>query len=235
MKFPRNKPAVTILSVLYRIYKFYPFNNKRKIKKLLNREWIYKRLAFEESFRIYNPAEHPFYLNARDFIQPFISSGMEILDIGCKHGHIANLLSKNEVNITGIDYDENAIKIARMNYSSTNIHFIHKEAIEYIYQINKKFDLIILSNFLEHLDDPKSFLSKIHPLSNLVYIDLPDLDASFMNVFRKKFDAPFLYEDNDHIFEFTREELMDMVYETGYKIIASSYKFGFQKYMIKSF
>ncbi|MFH2142221.1 MAG: class I SAM-dependent methyltransferase [Bacteroidota bacterium] len=234
MKFSRKKNPVLILSLLYRMYKYYPFSNKRKIKRLLTREWIYKRLAFEESFKMYNPAEHPFYLNAREFIQPFISSGMEILDIGCKHGHILNFIAKNDVIITGIDHDENAINIAKKKYSIPNLHFIHRDAIDHFNQSEKKYDLIILSNFLEHLDDPEEFLSKLHPFSKLIYIDLPDFDASYLNVFRKNFNASLIYEDNDHIFEFTREELIKILHETGYEIITSSYKFGFQKYIIKS-
>lgn len=215
------------------MYKYYPFGKRRKLKILLRRECIFRHIAFEESFKLYNSNNHPFFLESYNFFKACIVPGMKVLDVGCKHGHISSLIAANKVNVTGIDHDEEAIATAKKKYPITNLKFVHEEANNFLNSSCEKYDLIILSNILEHMDSPADFLIKLRPFASLIYIDLPDFEASYLNFFRQDLNDSLIYEDNDHIYEFSRKEFTDIINETGYIVEHSLYKYGFQKYIIR--
>src|SRR4030042_5466049 len=80
-----------------------------------------------------------------------------VLDIGCGRGELALWLVKHGANyVDGIDYSENAIKLAnkiknKQNRKiANNINFIKLDATD-IDQLNKKYDLVIMTEVYEHL------------------------------------------------------------------------------------
>ncbi|MBT3407297.1 class I SAM-dependent methyltransferase [Candidatus Woesearchaeota archaeon] len=78
-------------------------------------------------------------------LKPF--RGQSILDLGCGDGRMCYELKDENLDLLGIDLEENAILFARA--FSPNVKF----KIEDIYKmkLNKKFDAIILLDVLEHL------------------------------------------------------------------------------------
>ena len=85
----------------------------------------------------------------------------EILDLGCGGGLVSESLAKLGALVTGVDFVKENINIANDHASKNNLN------INYIYQnieklkIKKKFDVIIMFEILEHLDDWKVFIMKI--------------------------------------------------------------------------
>jgi len=70
----------------------------------------------------------------------------EILDIGCGTGTIGFYIGSLVKTFTGIDPNENSIKIANKNKINFNKNLIFKVGIfEYI-PVNKKFDIVIANN-----------------------------------------------------------------------------------------
>ena len=89
---------------------------------------------------------------------------LEVLDVGCGGGLVSESLCRLGSNVTGIDFVEKNIEIAKEHSlkRKLNINYIHGD-IEKI-KINKKFDLIIMFEILEHLNNWKLFLSFIKRL-----------------------------------------------------------------------
>ena len=86
---------------------------------------------------------------------------IDILDVGCGGGLISESLARLGADVTGIDFVEDNIVIAK-NHSlmkGLRVNYIHGD-VEKI-NIIKNFDLIIIFELLEHLDDWKSFILKI--------------------------------------------------------------------------
>ena len=73
-------------------------------------------------------------------------------------------------NVLGIDYDELAIKNAKQNYKAKNIEFIFGDVIEYLNKSNKKYDVLMLSHILEHLEKPEKFLNQFTSRFKYIYI-----------------------------------------------------------------
>ncbi len=86
---------------------------------------------------------------------------LEILDVGCGGGLICEPLSRLGAKVTGIDYVPDNIKIANTHSKKKRlkINYICDD-IENI-KFNKKFDLIIIFEVLEHLDNWEYFILKI--------------------------------------------------------------------------
>lgn len=81
-----------------------------------------------------------------------------ILDVGCGTGYFAHLVSKYKCTIKGIDFSEEAIKIAKTNYKKTNLSF-EKIDIQNEDKKLEKFDIITSLGTLEHMDNPLEILS----------------------------------------------------------------------------
>lgn len=202
-----------------------------KMKLFLNLEWIFDRLAHEQSFTNYNRDEHPIFIAAKNFILKHVNPQQTVLDLGSNHGTITNFIAEKAKEVIGIDYNEALVKDAQKRYSKANMQFIYKEAYEYL-QTNpdKKFDVLILSHILEHLDNPEDFLIKFKNRFEFIYIELPDFEKTYLNAYRKELKLYLNYTDDDHISEFDRDEMLALLHKCNLKVIESEYRYGIQRY-----
>ena len=86
---------------------------------------------------------------------------LEILDLGCGGGLVCESLAKLGCNVTGIDFVENNIKAAKLHASQNNLKInYYTQDIDGL-SLKKKYDLIILFEVLEHIDNWDKTLLKI--------------------------------------------------------------------------
>jgi len=94
-------------------------------------------------------------------------SNKKVLDIGCGSGEtavgIANLGAKF---VLGIDYSENAIKIANERYKENNLEFKKKSFKDFSLTNSNLFDVVISCGTLEHMDNPSDVLQKMLRMVN---------------------------------------------------------------------
>ena len=117
---------------------------------------------------------------------------LEILDIGCGGGLISESLSKLGANVTGIDFVKDNIEIAKQHAkkNNLNIKYLHSDIENF--STNKKYDVIILFEILEHLTDWKKSLLKVSKiLKNKGLIILSTINR---NIF-SKYGIIFLAEN----------------------------------------
>ncbi len=83
----------------------------------------------------------------------------KVLDAGCGEGFVVERLKKDlSCDITGLDIESKALAVARKKNPSVNFH----EASVYELPFeDKSFDLVILSEVLEHLETPEVALKEI--------------------------------------------------------------------------
>jgi SAM-dependent methyltransferase len=84
---------------------------------------------------------------------------LSVLDVGCGNGsHLALPLVQDGFQITGIDSDEGSIEHARsMAHGISNARFFHGQ-VEAL-RASDQFDVVILSEVLEHLAEPQQLLA----------------------------------------------------------------------------
>ena len=84
-----------------------------------------------------------------------------VLDIGCGGGLVYEGLSKIGATVTGIDFIKENIKVAKMHAKKNNLeidYFVKDFEKE---KITSKYDVIIILEVLEHLNNWEEFIKKI--------------------------------------------------------------------------
>ena len=221
MRFPRVKPRNLLASLFYRIDRLLPLSRQRRAKLYLDLGWIFQRFGFEHAHGLYPAGAFPVRRSA--FLLEAIQPGERVLDLGCANGEITGLIAARGADVVGIDQVPALIDQARR--ANPGVQFEQGEARAYIANA-PRFDVLVLSHCLEHLDDPAGFLRGFSGQFGRIYIEVPDFEASHLNQIRIDQKCDLLYMDSDHVSEFTRDELKALCREAGLSVEAEEYRFG---------
>lgn len=99
-----------------------------------------------------------FIINA---LNPRLSINAEILDVGCGNGVISRSLGQHGFRVKGIDISEKAIEKARSLNTLPNVNFDVVSA-EQLVADGHRYQAVICSEVLEHLNDPGKLLKVLH-------------------------------------------------------------------------
>ena len=107
---------------------------------------------------------HSFYSDDRSFMNFLIESNLKILDIGCGTGDLLSSLKPKYG--MGIDFSPNMIQIAKKRYP--NFDFVQGDVEDknFVAKINKKFDVIILSDVFGYFNDCQNTLNNLQHFCN---------------------------------------------------------------------
>lgn len=162
-------------------------------------------------------------MNYHKFFADNVSEKDSVLDIGCGNGALTYDVAKKAKTVTGIDLNEKNIKIAKDKFSRRNINYIHGDALTDL--PDKKYDVIILSNVLEHIDKRVEFLKSAKKLSSKFLIRVPMINREWIALYKKELGVEYRL-DKTHFVEYTFEEFKEEMKKAGLKIQAYSIQFG---------
>lgn len=234
LRFDRKKPRHALLSLCYRLAKLPFAPSKSKVRLFLDLNWIMWRLAMEQTERMVGFGEASARRKNLEFLLARIRPGSSVLDLGCKYGDISAIVAEKARRVIAVDHDASAIDQARAAHRSSNLEFIQADAFDVLQREKDPMDVVILSHILEHLDKPEDMLERLRSHATHCYIELPDLDASYLNHYRRLLDAKLQYTDNDHIWEFDRDSLRELIEGAGWRVLDSEYRYGVQKHWCAS-
>lgn len=107
-----------------------------------------------------------------------LSVGENILELGCGIGRFTSMLSGRFKKVVAIDCSEENIAIARRGIPKENVCFFVSKAENF--QIDKKFDTILLIMLLEHVNNPIQILENARSLLNSngrIIIEVPNANS----------------------------------------------------------
>ncbi len=162
-------------------------------------------------------------LNYHSFFVNNISTQDTVLDIGCGNGAMAYDLAKKAKSVVGIDILKKNIAQAKQKYSRKNLKYIHGDAINFDFKT--KFDIITLSNVLEHIDNRVLFLRKLKPLSTKIIIRVPLITRDWLSMYKKNLGAEYRL-DPTHFVEYTEKQFKKEISDAGLTIKKYHIKFG---------
>lgn len=229
LKFPRKKRRRLWVSVAFGLHRWLRAPARFRARFYLNAHWLFGRLAHEESHRLFSGTTYPRRAGTQQFLARHLPTDAAVLDLGCGNGLLSTWLAQVTRSVVGIDHDEQVIRLAMSQPAASNLEFTKGDASEFIENTDREFDVLILCQVLEHLDDPKALLSRVTPKVRFVYIEAPDFDASAHNLLREHLGLELSYTDVDHIFEFGRAELEDLIREAGLRVIEAERIHGVQR------
>lgn len=231
LRLSRKKQRNLKLSLAYKIGRIIPLSQNRKLKLYLDLAWIFSRLAHEQTFKSTIKLD---YDPKRDFLLNHLGKNSMVFDIGCGQGFVIERIITKTTNIVGIDYQKESIEIAKSKFGN-QVELICDDLYNYLKIIRKdQFDVVILSHIIEHLEDVEDFLSEIQPIAKYFYVEVPDHEATHLNAFREKTGTDLVYTDADHIHEFDRNGLIEILNTAGFEILDSEYLGGVIKFWCKS-
>ncbi len=100
-------------------------------------------------------------------------SGIKILDIGCGGGLLSEPMSRMGANVTGIDASDKNIKIAKLHSKKNRLKINYLCSSPEKLKIEKKFDVILNMEIVEHVEDIDFFLkscSKLLKKNGLMFV-----------------------------------------------------------------
>lgn len=98
--------------------------------------------------------------DAREILKEMKWSGKTVVDAGCGTGLLTYHLARRGARVIGIDFAENAIKVARKKYKHPNLEFRCMN----IKKLTGEYDAIVSLGMLEHLDLPLMMLRQFKSL-----------------------------------------------------------------------
>ena len=144
--------------------------NKKEIEKFskIAEEWWDPNGKFKPLHK-FNPIRIRYikdniinHFNLNDKSKPL--NKINILDIGCGGGLLSEPMSRLGANVVGIDASEKNIKIAKMHGKKNNLKIEYKNTSPENLKTNKKFDVILNMEIVEHVEDVNFFIKSCSKL-----------------------------------------------------------------------
>jgi len=160
-----------------------------------------------------------------DYIKSKKMQNYNFLDLGCGGGLICESLARLGGHVTGIDFVEKNIEVAKFHAKKNNLKInYYIQDIEKLSLI-KKYDVIILFEVLEHIDHWESVLKKIKKnLKNNGLLFISTINRNIIsNIFAIKLAENILnwVPKNTHKYKklITPNELEKVLIEENYSIL----------------
>ncbi|MBF0166094.1 MAG: methyltransferase domain-containing protein [Alphaproteobacteria bacterium] len=142
-----------------------------------------------------------------------------VLDIGCGIGAVARSIAsaRPKAKVVGIDYDPASLAKARSLPSPENLSFLDQDALHKLPE--GPWDVIILSNVLEHIAERVSFLKSIirQARPRKILVRVPMFERSWHMPLRRELKIDFR-SDPTHYIEHTLSEFEEEMAQAGLRV-----------------
>lgn len=144
-----------------------------------------------------------------------------ISEVGCGAGEILNQLHAalpENIEFTGYDISSDAIKLANSR-EKERLAFKNENFLE----LNEKFDLLLMMDVFEHVDDYIGFIKRCKEKANYTIFHIP-LDLSAQAILRDKLILE--RKKLGHLHYFKKETALATLVDSGYEIVDCFYTNG---------
>lgn len=166
------------------------------------------------------------HLRYHDFFVQRVRPGERVLDIGCGNGAVAyDIAEQAGAEVTGIDLHLPYIEQARRQFRHPRVRYLLGDALTDL--PDERFDVIVMSNVLEHLEKRVEFLRQVQARYR------PGRWLLRVPVFERDWRVPLKQElgldyrlDPTHFIEYTLESFADEMSAAGLVIMFQEARWG---------
>lgn len=158
-----------------------------------------------------------------DFFTKNIGGGDKVLDIGCGNGALARDIASVAKSVLAVDIDAKLIEKARRKNPAPNLEYRACDATKDL--SNEKFDVIVMSNVLEHIEHRVEFLKSIKPLAKKFLFRVPMMDREWVALYKKELGLDYRL-DTTHFTEYTFAQFKNEFEAAGFRIESHTVQFG---------
>jgi SAM-dependent methyltransferase len=168
------------------------------------------------------------HIKYHDFFVKNLKPNQTVLDIGCGNGYLSyDMATKvREVKVVGIELNEKNIDFARNHYKRDNLNFIKGDALgNDIPEGN--YDVITLSNVLEHIEKRVEFLKNLRRRfkPQRFIIRVPVFERDWRVPLKKELELDYRL-DTTHFTEYTKESFAEELNRAGLEIVNFECRWG---------
>lgn len=161
-----------------------------------------------------------------DKIKRMSVPGSRFLDIGCGMGYLVEALSEKGFYSEGIDLNSLAVKAAKQRGLN-----VSNKTVDDLIEEGSKFEIVLMSHVLEHIDDPLSMIKKVRhivkPKGKLILAQ-----TNYHGLFPRIFPQLWYgWQPLEHFWHFTPESLSRILKLCNFEIktiIPGSLHHGFK-------
>lgn len=150
------------------------------------------------------------HTNYHQFFIKNLKPGERALDVGSGNGFLAYdvVTSVKNIRVVGIELNKSNIKFACEHYQHPNLVFIHGDVLKNIPE--EKFDVVILSNVLEHIEYRVDLLKKLTKLTHpkRLLIRVPQYDRDWRVPLKDELGVGSRL-NKTHFIEYIKEKLLE--------------------------
>ncbi len=143
---------------------------------------------------------------------------LRVLDVGCFTGSFLQMLKKSGFNVTGLELQKEAVKIARKKLpSDVIVADVMTDKLP-----GKRYDIICMLGLIEHVNNPSKLIkkcSKYQDDNGMLLIQTPDSSSLPARILRKYWPP---YSPVEHIHLFSQQSLIKLLEQNNYEIIFKS-------------
>ncbi|HLF45412.1 MAG TPA: class I SAM-dependent methyltransferase [Chitinophagaceae bacterium] len=135
-----------------------------------------------------------------------------MLDVGCGEGWMLELAMQRGWQVCGTEFSPRAIEICKNKGIKMYSGILHPENMG-----EKDFDVIISSETIEHINNPREEVLNIHQLlrkGGLFFVTTPNFNSYLRLIFRDKYD---IIRYPGHLAYYTKKTLKKLLSESGFK------------------
>jgi cyclopropane fatty-acyl-phospholipid synthase-like methyltransferase len=137
-------------------------------------------------------------------------------EVGCGAGEILRQLQRQmdrSCEFCGYDISPQAIQLCQSR-ANDRLHF---ELMDRLQETDARFDLLLMIDFIEHLEDYYGFLRAVKPRSRYKVLHIP-LDLCVQAVLRPR-RLPWVRQVSGHLHYFTKDTAIQSLKDAGYEVL----------------
>jgi 2-polyprenyl-3-methyl-5-hydroxy-6-metoxy-1,4-benzoquinol methylase len=186
-------------------------------------------LVINERAVAYGNGEHPKHrlIAYHGFFVERTPVGSRVLDIGCGYGAVARSIAQRVpgVEVTGIDLDRPRLSQAMTAANPQNLTFVLGDVLKDL--PSGHWDVIVLSNILEHIDQRVDFLKSVVAKTSAgkLLIRVPLFERQWQNPMRAELGINY-FSDSTHYIEHTLEQFEEEITAAGLKPVEIVLRWG---------
>ncbi|MBF0455369.1 MAG: class I SAM-dependent methyltransferase [Magnetococcales bacterium] len=167
--------------------------------------------------------KHLFNCPGHSYLAPFLKPGIHFLDVGSGSGSdCIKALQEGASVVVGIEYDSEKIALSQARAKKLGLVLtilpLDLEKADYPFA-DKSFDLINLSDVLEHLNNRKGCLTELARIKKKaapILISIPNADTRWKKQLRRA--GVDSRDDGDHKIEYSQETIQAEIQQAGLQI-----------------
>lgn len=165
--------------------------------------------------------------NYHEYFIGHIGDGDRVLDIGCGLGFVARAIARARphASVLGVDIDAASIADAQRGENPSNLEFRHADATQRLPE--GAFDVVVLSNVLEHLDARPDFIRRVVAATqaHVVLLRVPLFERDWRLPMRRELGINY-FSDPTHRIEHTLQEFAQEIAEGGLELVEQRLMWG---------